>query len=484
MNTKIVFSCLILSLVLAGCAGSPDIADSLVASKYANVSAKEALKAAQIKFEDVKSSGLAFYAPNSFKEAEKALRQAEELDGDRKEEKTQLKFVYLTELYLGKGEKVKKVVENRLEPVLTLRKSLQQKDAEESYKGEFDDAMQEVSELIEELETITLSKKKKNNDSKDFDKSQDALVKKLKDLEINVVKYNTLDDSKKILAKAKDSNAEKVAPKTYKEAKATLEKANEHISKNVHDVPGIKDVGDKFHFAVEHLLHVTNAVNELAELKKKHYEDRILENEQRLFKIGEAIKHADVRNKSIKVQAELLTKAVAEINTSNEGKLDEMAEMRDIETALLSEIKIAQGDANTQSKLLSQQVAALKFKLQIREKQQLPLQKKIEGLERQLVAITVEKNNLQHQFAKLEKSTTNQGGADNVKAKTAIAKAKKQEPVVVGREPAVKDNRILAGEATVADVIAAEKVDIIKVMNKVEEVTPEVTEVVVSEPKK
>jgi hypothetical protein len=478
MNTKIVFSWLVLLLVLAGCAGSPDIADSLVASKYANVSSKDALKAAQIKFEDVKSAGLAFYAPNSFKGAKKALKKAEELDGEGKKEKSQLKYIYVTEQYIDKGERVRKVVENRLEAVLTLKKSLQQKDAKESYKSEFNDAMQEIRGLIEELETMTLSKDKKSNESKSFDKSQDALIKKLKTLEINVVKYNSLNESQKILSKAEGSNAEKVAPKTHKEAKAKLKEANEYIAKNVHDVEGVQEVGDKFRFAVQHLLHVTSAVNELAELKKKHYEDRILENEQRLFKISEAIKHEDVRDKSVKEQANILAKAVAGVNASNEGKSQDIAEMRDIETALLAEIKVAQNNTNTQSESLNQQVAALKMKLQISEKSQLPLQKNIDDLEKQLVELTVEKNNLAPQFAKSEKGQTNNGEknqeADSVKAETAVVEA----------EEAVKDERILVGESTVAEEIASKKIDIIKVMNKVEEVTPEVTEVVVSEPKK
>lgn len=466
MNMKIIFSTLILSLVLMGCSGSSKISSSLAAEKYANISADEALRTVHLKFENAKKSGLDFYSPKTFGASEKALIKAEILGRHRRTQKYQLKYIYSTEQYLVKAEKVRKAVEERLASVLTLKESIEKKAAKKTHIRDFHVVMREVNELIEDLESATLSNISRDKKLAKIDKSRDALVIKLQAVEMKIVKYNALNKSKNLLERAEHFNAKKVAPKTYKRAKENLKLANEYIEKHIHDDAGVKKISNEFHFTAHHLLQVTNAVNELAKLKNRNYEDRVLKDEQRLLVIGSAMQHKDLRDKSIDMQAKLLSKAIAKINTSNDEKSQTIDELMDAEQIQLAQFKVAQGEAASQSAGLNQQIAELKMRLQIREKEHYPLVQNVENLEKKLAVLTMEKNRFEKLYSESKLSSANN------EQKNQDPEIKKAGTEVVQAETVAKNERLLVGESTVEAIVAGKQAGTTEVIEKKEVETP------------
>lgn len=293
-------------MVVTSCALlPPPVPDAVVTDTYADSPADEVLKKVNAEYTAAMREGLDFFAPNQFKEGQAALAKAGALRRYNEEDIKILKQLYIAEQQLDKCRQVKRQAEKQMPDVLSALQTLRAKSVIRSYPNEFDSLAYQASKLLREIEDSVLGKPV--HSKKNFTKEKAKLLQDLRELEIKVVKYNTLNESKVVFKEVENIGGKRLAPKTFKRAEKILQEANAVIEKNVRDDEAIAEAGKKYEFAVFHALHVARAVDKLESLSRAEYEAYILDLEENLQAIADAFEYRDIRNHALNEQMQLLT---------------------------------------------------------------------------------------------------------------------------------------------------------------------------------
>lgn len=424
MSIKNTFNVLIILFTLLACAGSPDISDKLLKSKYSNVSPADALDTAEQRFDAAKDEKLGFYAPSNFMQAKKALDEAKKKSKRNKKNKKILRYTYLVEQHLDKAVEVKILVEKTMPAVLTLKRSLDDLHLTDSFLKTYDDLLKDTGKLTAEIEKnaefIDNLSKKDTFKAERFSKNMAALVAKLEALEIQVVEHNALDDSKVKLADAVKDNAKKFTPKSYADTVAAQTEAEEFIAQHVHDKAGIQAVAGKFRFEVDHLINVAKAVTDLLKLDKKSYENEILKREDNLLVISKALGHEDVRDKPLDKQVKIIGVAITDLVGSNTDKTKAIVEKGDIEKALHNELAQQKRKASEQTAVLEQEVAKLNLELTTARNDNLPLQETIKILRQNVAALSLWKAALEGKQALIDQQMADKNKVNSSNKEIAV----------------------------------------------------------------
>ena len=207
-----------------------------------------------------------------------------------------------------------------------------------------------------------------DKDIADAQNKQAAFLSTAKKLEIKVVLKVNIEPLEKEVALLKKNGLGTLAPISFNKAQAELALATNEVENNARNEDVIKKATDKVKFEIDHTTQVANEVQRLRSTSNLKFEAVALEIENRLLEISKSINDSDFRNKSVRVQTDMIVELIEELTDT------------DAQTELENEIASLESKLDANQDKLGQEQDALKES----NKQQQVLRERIESLQQQL----------------------------------------------------------------------------------------------------
>lgn len=306
-NLKFIGIIFILSFLAACASGgghSVKVTEDDVA-KFNLMSAEEVVSSLEKSLQEAREQNLPFYTPGFFKDAESIHKDVKQGLGKKKSKDDIIREVAKAERLLSQAKIKKKDIEAELGDLLTINDSLIKLDAPKIFDKEYKSVSNDLSDLIEKIE--------KNKTDK-LEKGKVKVLKRLVDLEVKSIKYDSLHEAELINAHAKVKNAAKLARAIYTEAIETYQKSEIQIEQHPHDKEKVAEAKSQALFSARHALNVTDRVISLEAEFKKSPESVIVAEEWRLLDVSQAINKADYRDKSISEQVSEIVGSINKLN--------------------------------------------------------------------------------------------------------------------------------------------------------------------------
>jgi hypothetical protein len=382
-----------LLLLLAACAAAPKVmVDAAeVEQQFKDKTVAQALGETEAAMARAEQKELAFYSPGFFELAQKALAEARFLKLAPKvanEDGISSQTEIFTKLSLAnksitQAEANEAVAQKHLVDILKVRDSLIVKGIDKSAAGEFADLIDSLDALFRRIE---------KNELDGFGQSQKVTLRQFRRLESQSVKAAQLDQVIALLEQAEAIGARGAAPKSYKKTQRALKNAQAVIERDANNQQAISDAVERFAFEVNHLLHATNEVKELRSLNHAAMENILLAAESRLLAIADALGVPDPRQKKLREQTEMLVNAADKLVASKSAASGQPR----IRRVNKNELELAQLHVEQlQAQLRGAQAKSAQLK-----REQKPLFKRIDVLERVVIRLNSEKAALEGELAK------------------------------------------------------------------------------------
>jgi len=284
-------------------------------AEQADQSPKEVLSLAEKDIMDARGE-LEYYAPLHLSTAEKHLKKAQTLLSQGAADRDVMMEAIYARKTIAKGREAKQTVLRQLEEVFAMKDRLALIKADVFYPDEYGDQMDHIRKLINYIE---------KGDQDSVEKKKKEYLGDMRTLEIEVVKKKTLSEPQDYLAKAKNIDADKVAPKTFKIAEDTMKQSTIFIESYPRDDKGVEKAGLNSLRASQHAYFMAIEINKIKNMGKDDYENLVLGFETMLHRITQAMNHEDVRymplydqSMALSGSVETLQKNLASCSRENE----------------------------------------------------------------------------------------------------------------------------------------------------------------------
>lgn len=351
---------LALTAMLAGCATpvSTNIQPTAATvAKYNDLTDINVVAALEKNVKEARAADMPFLAPNYFKEAAQVLSECQSQLGNKPRD-VLVKNAARGDAILEKGRAVMAIVKYRFAQELEVRARLDALDTVKLLPKDYEKVMGEFSRLIEGVE---------REQPGNIDQRKEALLKAMLDLEVHAVQEGTLHEAEAINAASKKKDAERQAPVTYAEALRAFQEAKKQIAAAPHDIKLVQSQGAQALFAARHASQVNDRVATLqtqlnfsssggagvslagaaggggsavglsvgsggsAAVEKATLEKIVLQEEDRLHVISDALNLKDLRDLALDKQVAEIKRAAAELAGTNKGTA-----LQDVEARLKS----------------------------------------------------------------------------------------------------------------------------------------------------
>lgn len=295
------------------------------------------------------------------------------------------------------------IVQYRFAKELELKTQLDRLNTAKLLPKEYEKVVGDLSGLIEIVEL---------EQPDNIDKSKDALLKAMQDLDIKAVQESALRESEIINAGSKEENADKQVPATFAEALHVCQEARNQIAAAPHDEKLVQRLSAQALFAARHAQQVNERVAFLqtefkvaagsgtssggttsgisakqsnaqsggkqSGIEKGLVEKIVLQEEDRLLAISIALGHKDLRDQPLEKQVEEIKRVAGEIARRPKDEAS-AGYTQDLE-ARLKTANDATRQAMAQLEAKDQQLAAQAAQLAEKEAQIETLKEKITEL--------------------------------------------------------------------------------------------------------
>ncbi|OIR16815.1 hypothetical protein GALL_26350 [mine drainage metagenome] len=252
---------ILIALFLAGCATpvSTNIKPSAAhVAKYNDLSDLNVVATLEKSVNEAKAANMPFLAPDYFKEASQILSECQGALGNKPKE-VLVSNAAKGEAVLEKGRAMMAIVQYRFSKELEYKAQLEEHNAPKLLPKEYEKVIGDFSGLIGKVE---------REQPDNIDKDKESLLKSMLDLVIMAVQEGALRDSEQINTESKKLNAEKQAPVTYAEALRVYQDSKAKIAAAHHDKELVQRMGAAALFAARHAQQVNERVAALqAQLK-------------------------------------------------------------------------------------------------------------------------------------------------------------------------------------------------------------------------
>lgn len=441
-DLKIFFMVMALLTLVSACTTPEKISPSEVKTRYANLSPQQALNQTSQRYEQAKNEDYDYYSPKNWQLASEALDKSKELSKQNPENAEIFKNLFLVDRRIDSAKYIKDRELKEFADLFEYKKILQKNNAPSSFKKEYDANANRLAQLLVDYEKVTLGFNAEAENIRTVNIEANKILTSLRALNIKAVKHYYLSHDISRLQKMESREAKSIVPVSYQQALDALNTANKYIEQNVHDKPGVKDISAKFTFFVSHLEHIFNEVIGLSKTDIKKLEKIVLEQEQYLLKIGQALDGVDVRNLPLANQAESVINTANNVLNHHTEKSGIIVELTEKNLKLENQLKKARTAKND-----SASNAKLKGKIQLLEIDIQALQKEREKLKEDLFALQQKNIDLAIQNAQL--LSTMEGKQGNVKANDKQSLTERRNNIKPERQsrlpkPAVRDQAVLA----------------------------------------
>jgi Sec-independent protein translocase protein TatA len=391
----------LLALVSA-CANLPEVAVSAqeAQQQFKGKQVAEVIQETQAALDKARAEQLDFYSPGFFAVAQQALQQAQDLlaatkqgeksaDASLLENKAEENKVWqqllVADKSLHQAAAIKPEAQKRLHDILQVRDSLLAKGADKTAASDFQPLMGRLSDLFRRLE---------QNNLQGFEQDQALVLLQFKRLEAQLVKNSQLEQALAVLKQAEGLGAGGAAPKSYQKTRQALATANAVIERDPHNQQAITEAVAQFAFEADHLLHITQEVDELRELNRQALENILLTAEYRLLAISDALRQPDPRRTGIYEQTTHLVDVAKKLADAQAGNAVP-APPRPINKNELDAARARIQQLEVQLKGAQEKNGQL-------QRGQKPLTKRIDALERLVLNLNAEKAGLEQQVKELK----------------------------------------------------------------------------------
>ncbi|PWI35186.1 DNA repair protein [Vibrio albus] len=270
---------------------------------------------------------------------------------------------------------------------------------------------------------------------------QVVFLSKAQKLEMKVVIKRYVYPLKKKLKDLRKDEFDEVAAISYAKAKAEIDTTEQTIRSNPRNLEIIESAVKDAEFELTHVRSVALEVKRLANVEDEAFEPVVLEFENKLLAISQALEGADYRDQSLHVQAESILNSIS----------------------LLNEEQDEENSAHSQKvKNLTQELSRLKLKLELvntekekTEQEKLVLNKQISQLEDQITSQQTLLAAYQEQLA--AKANADKAVEPENKAGLAETGVENEEPEAVEAPSASPtESELQTDEAGKADKVTGE----------------------------
>ncbi len=348
---------LILTAALAGCATpvSTNVQPSAAnVAKYNDLSDINVVATLEKNVKDAKAADMPFLAPNYYKEAAQVLSECQSQLGNKPRD-VLVKNAARGDAILEKGRAVMDIVKYRFAKELEVKARLDALDTAKLLPKDYENVISNLSRMIVSVE---------REQPGSIDQEKETLLKAMQDLEVHAVQESALHEADALNAASKKNNAEKQAPVTFAEALHVFEEAKKQIAAAPHDAKVVQSQGAQALFAARHASQVNERVatlqNQLnvsssggsglavggvagsgggavglqvgggtGRSEKVSLEKIVLQEEDRLHVISDALNLKDLRDQPLDKQVAEIKRTAAELAGSSKG-----AAVQDLEARL------------------------------------------------------------------------------------------------------------------------------------------------------
>lgn len=309
VTAKFVFVVLAAAL-LTGCFSNtrPQMTTPLSAeenAQYAQATPAQLIADAAAVVQKAHAEEFSFFAPGTLKRLEEQLKEIKLLGSKPTADKRQIIGIMrsMEQMYRS-GTAHKVTVQAQLSDVLEQKKMLEKLSAARLYPSDYKDALADIADLVEYIENGKPDKARGKTPS---------VMQDMRKLEIRIVKDTVLGRATALLAEAKDKDVKDLARKGYDEAALAYERAVKFIDANPRDQEQVAQLGHQATFLAQRSVRLAEEVAKLKQVKPKDLEQVVVENEQRMQRIAEAMRHPDVRDLTLTEQSVTLANAAEKL---------------------------------------------------------------------------------------------------------------------------------------------------------------------------
>ncbi len=278
------------------------------------VEAKIALDRLKQNINQGKEDQLAYFAPNTFKEAIAEFDNATEeyidiskngasslnifkSDTEQYEEAKQeiMNYIVLSNQKLKSAYSIKQTAENTLAETFTQKELLESIGAPKTYASDYKKINLRIHALVKKIYEGEVTK---------AEEKQPALITDMLALELRTVRKNALSKLDSDIALIKKKNLAKYVPTSFQQLLAARSNAVTVINNNPRAKSDIKIALELAGFKLAHLYHIAKEVSVLQKITDKSYEQYLLANESLLHTISESLGTDDVRDLALSKQVE------------------------------------------------------------------------------------------------------------------------------------------------------------------------------------
>jgi len=299
---------------------------------------------------------LNFYAPFHNKQAKKALKQAR-----KRLEKLETKESILDSINIfssnspqnviddannainnvNKGVQYKAIVKEELAPALEQVRRLDKLKARDHFPDQYRQALKELHSIIIDIERDNLDSAKED---------QAPLVENMYALEVHTVEFITLNETRELIKRLEEADAEDYIPLLNFESIDMLNKAEIYIRANPRSLEEVKEIGERAYYVS---LHAINVLNRVQIMSNRTHEEIILDFENLLAPLAilldaKGIAHEDITKQAEQIQAAITDKK-REIANLKEDALTQSSSAIEYSSTAYPESAEAADEANEAS---------------------------------------------------------------------------------------------------------------------------------------
>jgi OOP family OmpA-OmpF porin len=232
--------------------------------------ANKSLSAAREAHADVLAPKNFNKAMEHYKNAEKQLKNGENLDDIREN-------LSKSSAYFQKAIEATKLAEVTFPNSMKARKDAQFTESAKFSKKLWVEAEEKFKSAAEQLEDGDV------NDAREEAGKAETLYRKA---ELAAIEANYLDGTRKLLKKAEDLDVEDRAPKTLKLAQQLVKQAEKELKDNRYDTDVARGLARQANYEVKHAIYLADAIKQMED-KDQSWEDLMLVSEKPLQQIAE-----------------------------------------------------------------------------------------------------------------------------------------------------------------------------------------------------
>lgn len=287
---------------IAGSAALEEKAKQLV--KTTKLTPQEAFIEANEAIKTATQEELQFFAPLHMEQAREGLALAQKLLKKKGKEKETIQQSFKVKQLVDNGIQIKQQVNSLLALSLKQLLTLNEVGSPKILPGDYQDVYEDMIDLIKDIERGSTDVAIKN---------QADLLKDMTALEIETVRVKYMVPVETMLERAEDSDAQKLAEKTFEHAEKEIETAHKFIDTHYRDHQAVEKTSQAAMRAAKHAYIVATEVPALEGMKPEQAEQRILFVESLLERIARNLDTVELMGNSLHDQSVMIADQVEKL---------------------------------------------------------------------------------------------------------------------------------------------------------------------------